>query len=147
LSGGEGGDALSAAYSGTLMFTDINFDACSGNHIYAAGAGASVIAMGNYQIIGGAVWHAEASTSGYIELSASDRHVAVTLSGTPNFSGGFAVAAGASLAANNNSFPGTGATGPKYNAQLNGVIWTAGKSANYFPGSVAGSTSTGGQYG
>jgi hypothetical protein len=79
--------------------------------------------------------------------SLPDRHVAVTTEGTPNFTGAFVMAGGGSLYAANNGFPGTGATGPKYDAHLNGVIYTGGKSVNYFPGSVAGSVSTGGQYG
>lgn len=37
-------------------------------------------------------------------------------------------------------------TGQKYNAQLNGVIDTNGQGVNYFPGTVAGAISTGGQY-
>jgi hypothetical protein len=38
-------------------------------------------------------------------------------------------------------------TGPKYFCSLNGVIYTAGASTSYFPGSTAGSLATGGQYG
>ncbi len=37
-------------------------------------------------------------------------------------------------------------TGKRYNATLNGVIHTAGAGANFFPGSVAGTTSLGGLY-
>ena len=37
-------------------------------------------------------------------------------------------------------------TGQKYNAQLNGVINTVGQGVNYFPGTIAGATATGGQY-
>jgi hypothetical protein len=39
-----------------------------------------------------------------------------------------------------------GATGKRYVAELNGVINTFGGGANYFPGNVAGTTATGGQY-
>jgi hypothetical protein len=70
----------------------------------------------------------------------------VTLNGSPNFSGAFVMAGAGSISAANNGFIG-GATGPRYDAHLNGVIFTGNKGANYFPGSVAGSTSTGGQYG
>lgn len=38
------------------------------------------------------------------------------------------------------------AVGIRYNASLNGVINTSGGGANFFPGSIAGSTSSGGQY-
>lgn len=37
-------------------------------------------------------------------------------------------------------------TGQRYNAGLNGVITSNGGGASYFPGSIAGATSTGGQY-
>ena len=57
------------------------------------------------------------------------------------------MAGGGSLYAANNSFSGTTSTGPRYDAHLNGVVFTGNKGANYFPGSVAGSISTGGQYG
>jgi hypothetical protein len=104
--------------------------------------------MTSYQISGNAQVHAQAATEGYIELSSSpDRHLAVTLNATPNFSAAFVMAGAGSISAANNGFPGTTATGPRYDAHLNGVIFTGNKGANYFPGSVAGSTSTGGQYG
>lgn len=38
-------------------------------------------------------------------------------------------------------------SGPKYSAVLNGVINTNGQGVNYFPGTIAGSTTQGGQYG
>jgi hypothetical protein len=38
-------------------------------------------------------------------------------------------------------------TGKKYDATLNGVINTQGAGVNYFPGTVAGTNTTGGQYG
>jgi hypothetical protein len=42
---------------------------------------------------------------------------------------------------------GGGVTGKKYDASLNGVVNSIGSGANYFPGSIAGTLSTGGQYG
>jgi hypothetical protein len=124
----------------------MNFGSCSGNHIYAAGGG-SVIVMGNYQIAGGAQVHAQAAQQGYIEMSSTPaRHINVQLIGNPNFSAAFVMAGDGGIYAANNTFTGS-ATGPRYDAHLNGVIFTNNKGANYFPGSVAGSTSTGGQYG
>jgi hypothetical protein len=38
------------------------------------------------------------------------------------------------------------ATGARYSALLNGVLYTGGGGANYFPGNAAGSTGSGGQY-
>ena len=103
--------------------------------------------MSSYQITGGSVTHAQAAQQGYIEMSSNpDRPVHVTLTGNPNFSGAFVMAGDGGIYAANNTFAGS-ATGPRYDAHLNGVILTNNKGVNYFPGSVAGSTSTGGQYG
>jgi hypothetical protein len=148
LSGEGGGQGLGCSYAGEIVVgAGVVFDTCSQNQMYA-GAGGSIIVMNDYSITGGGVTHCQAAADGYIELSSSpDRPVTVTLLGTPNFSAAFAMAdIGAVVAAPLNNFNG-GATGPRYNAQMNGMIWVAGKGANYFPGSVAGSTSTGGQYG
>jgi hypothetical protein len=146
-SGGEGGDGLGASYAGVILVENVNFGNCSGNHMYAA-AGGSIISMSGYTISGGAQVHAQAAQEGQIEMSSSpDRHVGVTLSGTRNFSGAFVMAGGGSISASNNTFPGSGGTGPRYDAHLNGVIFTENKGGNYFSGCVAGSVSTGGQYG
>lgn len=44
------------------------------------------------------------------------------------------------------TFTGSAVTGKRYEANVNGIITTNGAGPNYFPGTVAGSTSTGGQY-
>jgi hypothetical protein len=45
------------------------------------------------------------------------------------------------------SFPGAGnVTGSKYGASLNGVVNSSGSGANYYPGSTAGTLTSGGQY-
>ena len=145
-SGGSGGDGLTASYAGELLMSNCNFATCSGNHMYAA-AGGSIIIMGSYDISGGAQCHVQAATEGYIEMSSyPDRSAHLTISGNPNFSGAFVMAGAGSISAANNSFAGS-VTGPRYDAHLNGVIFTNNKGVNYFPGSVAGSVSTGGQYG
>jgi hypothetical protein len=105
------------------------------------------LATGNYAITGGAQSHAQAWTEGFVQLSSlPNDSVTVTLTGTPTFSTAFVLASAGSLFAPANTFVG-GAAGPRYTAQLNGVIFTGGKSLTYFPGSAAGSTPTGGQYG
>jgi hypothetical protein len=128
-SGGAGGDGVTASYAGEPFLYDMNFSACSGNQLYAAGGG-SVIVMTGYQITGGAQVHAQAAQQGYIEMSSNPaRHVAVALVGNPNFSAGFVLAGDGGLHATNNVFTGT-ATGPRYDAHLNGVIHlTAGRVA------------------
>jgi uncharacterized Zn-binding protein involved in type VI secretion len=70
-----------------------------------------------------------------------------TVTGTPAYSGNFAYCYNAGLiSAAGFTFSGAGATGSRYNALGNGVIYTAGGGASFFPGDSAGSTSTGGQY-
>ncbi len=73
----------------------------------------------------------------------------LTLQGTPNFSIATAQCSqGGSItrAPTNPNFVGSGATGTRYSASLNGVITTFGGGANYFPGNAAGVLSNGGQY-
>jgi len=67
------------------------------------------------------------------------------VTGTPNFVGSFANASrNGTLQAIGVTYSGS-ATGARYVASGNGVIYTGG-GASYFPGNAAGSTSTGGQY-
>lgn len=73
--------------------------------------------------------------------------ITVTLSGTPAFSVAFATASRAGVVqVNANTYSGS-ATGTRYAASTNGVIFTnTGGSATYLPGNGAGTTATGGQY-
>ena len=98
--------------------------------------------VGNYSISGSQQGHYVATDGGGIRFSL----ITVTLTGTPNFSLAFAYAASiAAIATAGVTFSGA-ATGQRYNVSLNSVIQTFGGGANYFPGSVAGTASTGGQY-
>jgi hypothetical protein len=66
-----------------------------------------------------------------------------------SFGGAFVVVStGATYAMWNATWTVAGtATGKRYVASFNGVIDTFGKGANHFPGDVAGTTDSGGQYG
>ncbi len=100
----------------------------SGSLIQVAGGGISHIFLD-----GGAQFY-QASTA------------VTTISGTPAFSLAFAYANLASgLRAGPATYSGS-TTGKRYQAQLGGVIDVSGSGANYFPGSSAGTTATGGQY-
>jgi hypothetical protein len=111
-------------------------------HIGAQDAGATIVLTGPYTISGSADTHLNAAINGEIWNNGA----AVTLTGTPAF-GVFA-----SIGANSTYWEGpkgtfTGsATGKRYNAWMNGVIYTGGQGANHFPGSTAGESPTGGQY-
>jgi hypothetical protein len=96
----------------------------------------------NYTISGAAAVHAYSTYGG--NVTASGR--TVTISGTPNFSTAFArslLLGTLNLASM--TFSGS-ATGKRYDAASNAVIYTNGASTTYLPGDAAGTTATGGLY-
>lgn len=96
----------------------------------------------DYNITAGFGYHYQALHSSSIYCQSRT----ITLTGTPAIGSQFANAVYVSaLQVNGNTYSGS-ATGTRYYAALNGVIWTNGGGASYFPGDVAGSTATGGQY-
>ena len=134
------GSALATKTSGHIDFGNINFGTCAYRHMFTQTLGI-IYAVGNYSIVGSAQQHMR-SSGGVIRTST----YSVTVTGTPAFSGAFAMAERAGLVdAFGMSFTGS-ATGKYYEASGNGVISTNGGGATYFPGSVTGTTATGGQY-
>ena len=51
----------------------------------------------------------------------------------------------ATIRIGHNTFSGS-ATGKRFEATVNGVIYSSGAGASYLPGNAAGTTATGGQY-
>jgi hypothetical protein len=138
---GGGANGLLASCGASIEFTNLNFGAIGLAQVRAED-GAVVTATGNYQITGGAVYHFN-STAAIIRCQSRT----ITVSNTPAFSNSFAFAQLAgTLIANTCTFSGTGATGTRYSATANSVIFTNGASTTYFPGSLAGITASGGQY-
>ena len=134
-----GSQLIHATHGSRVVFSDIIFGTGT-TQIYAASNG-SVIANSDYTISGDATYHWHALDSGEIFAP----HRTITLSGTPNFSV-FAVSQIVShIHVNGVTFTGS-ATGTRYSVETNSVIYTASGSATYLPGSIAGTTSTGGQY-
>lgn len=118
--------------------TGMTFAACAGDHISVSDYGQMV---GNtYTISGGASRHI-IITGGSVSFGAST----TTLTGTPAFSQ-FILAQNLGVASFFTTVFSGAATGTRYSASLNAAINTFGGGASYFPGSVAGSTGTGGQY-
>ncbi|MGU7855388.1 beta strand repeat-containing protein [Burkholderia orbicola] len=114
----------------------------SGTHMNCSGGQISVQA--NYTISGGAAYHILASNPG--STTGYQPGLTVTVTGTPTFSQQFAVSQFLGLInAAGTTFSGS-ATGTRYLATINGVINTNGGGASFFPGSAAGSTSSGGIY-
>jgi hypothetical protein len=132
------GNTLYAIEGGQIYFSGITFGPASGNHITAQQGGV-VQALGSYTITGGAGGHLVAANS----ASINGGGFTVTLSGTPAFSSAFASATiGSSLQMTAVTYSGS-ATGQRYVAAFGGTINTNGGGANYFPGSSAGSATTG----
>lgn len=70
------------------------------------------------------------------------------VSGSPNWTTAFVQAdLGGMIDATNSTITAASATGSRYNVSQNGIIFTGGSGGpNYFPGSIAGTVSTGGYY-
>lgn len=158
--------AFSASGGAAFTISNLKLSAATGNCIYA-------INNGYVGILGGITFgastqqHMRSDRGGTISLAnlatitidgSASTHAfanggdilatapAYTLVGTPNFASSFVNAFGAGYVAYwMGSFTGA-ATGIRYNASANSVINVFGAGVNYFPGSVAGSTSSGGQY-
>lgn len=128
--------------TGTIKFANINFGACGSFHISTEAPGAKVEAVGNYTISGGAQIHWLANGQGMIVVAGRT----ITLTGTPAFSSMFAYATRLSqIQGYANTFIG-GATGTRYYADGNSLIFSNGGGASAYPGNSAGATTTGGQY-
>jgi hypothetical protein len=128
---------------------NMSFGACFYSHVQSEfGATTNFLgtATGNpsafINIVGSAPAFMFAAVGGII----STGQTALTLVGTPNFSAAFAVVQQvASIQIPFSSITGP-ATGQRFSASLNGTINTNGSGVNYYPGSIAGATATGGQY-
>lgn len=141
---GNGISVIQAAVAG--LGADVIFGLCGVNHI-GNGAGGKFVSNGEpYSISDSATVgaHIGCSFGGLADVSGST----VTVINSVSFATAFMNANTlGSINAVSMTFAGSGTvTGLKYDATSNAVINTAGGGAGYFPGSVAGSTATGGQY-
>lgn len=141
--------------SGPILFTDGQGAFLrQGSNIFGVGSvqmsaadGARMILIGSYSITQSANAHFVANAGGVIEQGAAS--IVITTVGTPNFANAFAIGGQLGLIFLNQAslnFAGSGATGKRFDATTNAVVSTSGGGPNFFPGSVAGTTSTGGQY-
>ena len=139
--------AIYAGIGGQINIYNNNFGNFTGGtnsaHMTSDSFG-EIFLFTSYTISGGATYHilSEGRVS-FVNLSPAT----VTISGTPNFVYFvFATLAGnVQIASSSITWSGA-ATGTRYYSQLNAIIATSGSGATYFPGNVAGSTATGGQY-
>jgi len=140
----SGGNSVDANAGGQINHTGMVFGSAANAHMFAWNGG-RIYCEGNYAITGSAEWHLNATRGGEIYFDTSV--TAVTVSGSPAFSSEFALcAAAAQIYCDTGvvTFSGS-ATGKKYIVEANGVIDTNGGGGS-FPGSIAGTTQTGGQY-
>jgi hypothetical protein len=127
--------------SGAFTWQNVAFGACVNSHITVS-VGVFGKATGEYTINGGSTNHMSSFDGGQIRCQS----VTVTVSGTPAFSDCFtSVGRVGTILANGITFSGS-ATGKRYDTSTNGVLYTGGGGANYFPGNSAGTTATGGVY-
>lgn len=138
------GHGVRANYGALLTIDKIDFGAIAGFQIFAESDGVIVVGYNlfAYTISGSANSHMGATAAGLI----SALYNAVTLAGTPAFSSYITATTDGNIRCDSQTFAGTGATGQRYNISANAVVSSGGGGANFFPGSTAGVTATGGQY-
>lgn len=133
-----------AAVGAHIAFKTLDFKGTTINHVIATHR-AFIEIVGSYTISsGGSQGHILTS-----DMSAIYYQVAstVTVSGSPPITSCFACAQYPSAIVINATPTYTAnSIGPRYSATFNGIINTGGGGASFFPGSTAGSVSTGGQY-
>jgi len=135
------GHGIYATSAAIVNWSNMEFGATALAHMQAYAA-SRIRGTGNYTCSGSAPQHFLAQIGGIIEVT----NGVVTITGTPNFSDCFALANNiAQIICAGLTFSGS-ATGKRYNVIANSLINTGGGGATYLPGSVAGTTSTGGQY-
>jgi hypothetical protein len=130
---------------GTVNFDKIDFGAASFAQLYAGAPGAQIILTGSatYTISGSAYNHIYADPLCMVAMFSGPN---VTLTGTPDFSGGFAAAYNlGNISVIAATYTGA-ATGPRYDVGSNAVINTFGGGANFFPGDSAGADDGFGAY-
>lgn len=132
-----------ARYGGVVFLTGKNaFGACAFRHIGADNGAFIEMLGGEIAIEGAAPHHLYSEAGGHIFYALG----ATTISGTPGFPFGFALARSGGLVTSYGMTWSGGAMGPRYEAALNGVINVNGSGEVYFPGDSEGVLASGGQY-
>jgi hypothetical protein len=138
---------ISSAGSGTIIYyQNCDFSTSTWYHVAALWS-AFIYAVGSYTISGGGANCQHFDVGASASISVTD-NVTITLIGNPTLNVFCAAGSGGSWGTQPGflSFVGT-CVGAKYYADYNGTIVTETGNINFFPGSVAGSVATGGQYG
>ncbi len=134
------GSAIQVSNAARLLIGAMDFGACAANHCFVTNGGA-LVAQAAYTISGnaGRHWNALQGTVDVAQLT-------ITLTGTPAFASEFLLATRLSYCrVNEIAFSGS-ASGKRYTASANAVVFTGGGGATYLPGNASGTTETGAQY-
>lgn len=145
---------------GNIFFYNVTFGVFgAGGIAFRAEAGTTIAPVNNYAITGSCRIHMLAGIQGVLNfaLGASSPDgggivgFTVALTGAINFAAEFCSSTRLGIiqcGSFSNSFDVSAAipTGIRFNADSNGVVYTQGSGATFFPGSIAGTTATGGQY-
>jgi hypothetical protein len=139
---GSGRYAVRMYANSYLNLTNIEFGACTSSNI---------LIDGGYIFLSGACTISAAPSSGTFAACTGDAgkfrcQASFTITGTPNFANAFAIAGNGGLVRFDGSTFSGAATGRRYAVDTNAIINTGGGGATFLPGSIAGTTATGGLY-
>lgn len=140
-------NTLEAAYGGIVTLDRVTLTGVASSNVATAHLAASPggsIGVGGALTINSSQGAAFSARGGNVTIQTG---VTVTFSGGPAFAAATATArgSGSAISANGATMSGSG-TGTRFAVSGNGSIDVNGAGANFFPGSVAGTTATGGQY-
>lgn len=140
---GGSGSCLRTSVSGAVltMNAGVEFGAAVQRHVNSQNGG-QINLFANYSITGGAAQHMYSALNGGIN---GGSNLTVTMSGTLAFTT-FAQALYGLITTGSNTYTGGTVTGKRYDSSSNAMLSVGGGGASYFPGSTAGTTSTGGLY-
>lgn len=140
---GAAGNGVVVQNGGVLNFVGaMEWGTCNARAAIEVAFGSVVVSSGVSHTISG---NLAAFVSALSQASVFIQVGTVTLVGTPAITS-FISCLSSSVQFSAITFAGTGATGTRYSVAENGVVKTGGGGASYFPGSIAGVASTGGQY-
>lgn len=140
---GVSGNGINVANGGTVNFVGaMEWGTCNARAAIEVARGSVVVSSGVSHTISG---NLAAFVSALSQASVFIQVGTVTLVGTPAITS-FISCLSSAVQFSAITFAGTGATGTRYSVAENGVVKTGGGGASYFPGSIAGVASTGGQY-
>lgn len=151
LVGSPGVDARCAwSFGGNLSLQDVQFDASSVGNLTSvlAEASGTVTLSGEIDVTfaRSSFISAVGGASVYLGNSVQAANVEILTAGLIFDQGFIRVSEGSRVMRRNVAFLGLGATGRRFVADLNGIINVAGAGEEFFPGSLAGTLASGGQY-